>query len=337
MTHSSPHALLKKLEQAGLPAQFVETLLPDWLSASALEAPELGAETKLALARRFDLDVQALFSESEDVVYRAAAHARYKRSLKAYQADLNVATSLAVSQARLAATATPIQFHSPPNNASDLRKAIFERFHGLKYLSFPALLKFCWETGIPVIFLATLPEKLARMDALAMLHEGRPVIVIAKNAKYSAWMSFILAHELAHIALGHLQPDELLVDESISDTSYLFADAADLEEVAADKFAIELLNGRPGAEYKAARPLNPNELIAAAMREQKGRGVDAGHVILNYGHTSGEWGVAMAALSRIDHSDARLLLWDALRSQIDAERLSPDSYEFLLKTSHSAH
>ena len=48
---------------------------------------------------------------------------------------------------------------------------------------------------------------------------------------------FILAHELGHIALGHIEEDGVLIDESMDHN------VQDQEEADANAFAIELLTG----------------------------------------------------------------------------------------------
>ena len=71
------------------------------------------------------------------------------------------------------------------------------------------------------------------------MRNGHCAVVLSKNAKHSAWLLFILTHELGHIVQGHVSRDGVLVDELVDRS------IRDKEEKAANAFALELLTGTP--------------------------------------------------------------------------------------------
>ena len=57
------------------------------------------------------------------------------------------------------------------------------------------------------------------MDGLASVRSGHYAVVLSKHAKHSAWLLFILTHELGHIVQGHVNKDGVLVDERWIETA----------------------------------------------------------------------------------------------------------------------
>jgi len=329
MTSPATQKLFDNLAKAGLRSDYVRRLLPEWVNEASLDDTTILPELKLAIARRFGLDVRALMDEASEVRWQMPLSARFKRSKRVKERDLDVATAIAVAAARMATAGLAVPYRPPPPSGLAVRAQIAERYKP-KFVSLGVIVRHSWDSGIPVLFIGDLPEGVPKMDALAVSHRGRPTIVVSKSVRYAAWLSFIIAHELGHIARGHLGADDLVVDSEISDDSYLLADD-DIEEREADAFAIELLNGAAERRYVSDRPFNANELATAAMDVQRASGIDAGHVILNYGHSVQRWDVAVAALGLLDKDDARSFLHAAAHERIAPEELPPDSLKFLLR------
>jgi len=154
--------------------------------------------------------------------------------------------------------------------------------------------------------------------------------VLCKRSTFEAWHLFIVAHELAHCALGHIEADEVLVDCAVGEDSYLLGED-DPEEVAADEMSIAILNGEPGVTYTSRKRANAAQLERAALDYQKANQVDAGHVILNYGHRNNAWPTAQAALARMDRGDAPHKINSFLLEHLDLRQLPLSSVEYLLK------
>ncbi len=213
---------------------------------------------------------------------------------------------------------------------------MLDRFGG-HWLGLRNLLMRCWAGGVPVIYLAEFGPGIAKMDGMVVQTDSRPVIVLSKGSQLWAWQLFILAHEIGHIALGHVAPDEVLVDEELGAASYALADG-DADEQAADRFAIELLNGRAEATYATSEPrVNGPELAAAAHAFGKSHQVDPGHIALNYAHGNNKWEVGQAAAKILQGTNppASAVINEAMWGSIDAEALPEDTVEFLRKATDS--
>jgi hypothetical protein len=131
--------------------------------------------------------------------------------------------------------------------------------------------------------------------------------------------------------LGHVAPGEILVDEELSEASYALKDN-DLDERAADRFAIELLNGRLNATYILSKNwANFRELADGAYNFGKANQIDPGHIVLNFANQSGKWGVGVAAAQVLQgkNPSASEVISKAMWDNIDPEALPMDTIEFL--------
>ena len=175
------------------------------------------------------------------------------------------------------------------------------------------------------------PKNAKRPDGFAARVNGRPVIVLCRHAKYSAWLLFILAHELGHLALGHVPEEGTLIDQGLDE------DSLDEEEQQANAFAIELLTGRANRRGIAAgRWPNAEELAKSAQGIGRKSMIDPGHVVLNYAHSMGQsfFPVGLAALKILDpHDDAVAKVRSKMARNLDWSRLPEDSSEFLMRVS----
>jgi hypothetical protein len=164
---------------------------------------------------------------------------------------------------------------------------------------------------------------------MATRAEGRHAILLGKDAIYPAPIAYYLAHEIGHIALGHLKGASAVVD--LQDP--LEQDGnTDEEERAADKYALELLTGNPepsvATETKnfVAQQLAQNLLETAnAVR------IEPGTLALIFGHSTNNWVKAYAAMKHIytnPHS-----VWfevnQVAQQEIDWTQISEDFALFL--------
>lgn len=145
---------------------------------------------------------------------------------------------------------------------------------------------------------------------------------------------FHVAHELGHIALGHLKDAAAIVDADPHDEANAGEPLIDDdEERAADEYAQELLTGV--RHFVVSRNLSgaagtARELADRAKQLGAEMQVDPGHVVMNYGFSTGEWPLAMAAAKLAPGQDESLsslvnrVLWEQL-----PERTGDQSEHFL--------
>ncbi|MDD5247563.1 MAG: ImmA/IrrE family metallo-endopeptidase [Rhodocyclaceae bacterium] len=323
-------SIFGSLEAAGYPRDLQRLLLPDWVTADVLSDEAASAEVATILAKRLGLRPTSLFSRTPHIEALRRRDTKYKRSIPSRSKNLTAATAVAVAVAESIAAACHIPFSPFPNAAPALRQVVLTDFPG-KWLGLRNLLMCCWAHGVPVVYLAEIGQGVSKMDGMVVQTDDRPVIVLSKSTDLWAWQLFVLAHEVAHVALGHVEPDEILVDEELGKESYAMEDP-DLDERAADAFAIELLNGRPDASYRVSEEMvNAPTLAKAAFDHGISRQIDPGHIVLNFAHRSGEWatGVAAAKLLQAENPPAASVINEAMWREFDLGAFSDDNLEFL--------
>lgn len=331
------NTIFGSLEAAGYPRDLQRLLLPDWVTPEVLSDDATSAEVATILAKRLGLRPTSLFSQTPHIETLRSRNTKYKRSIPNKSKNLTAATAVAVSVAETIASVCRVPFSPFPTNAQSFRHAVLTDFPG-NWLGLRNLLMYCWAHGVPVVYLAEIGQGIAKMDGMVIQTDGRPVIVLSKNADLWAWQLFVLAHEMAHIALGHVEPDEILIDEELGKESYAMEDP-DVDERAADAFAIEVLNGRPDATYRVSdEQANAPTLAKAAFDHGKPQQIDPGHIVLNYAHHSGNWpvGVAAAKILQGNNPAAGVVINEAMWRELDPEAFSDDTLEFLRRATGSS-
>jgi len=264
------------------------------------------------------------------VTFRNLGICKFKKSKDATEDQLALARFMATRVAQLVHVATTEPCVPLPSTAAQVRSEILGQGH--PWVGFANLIDYCWSLGIPVIHLSSL-LKAKRPDGLAVKVRGRPVIVLCKHDRSTAWPLFILAHELGHVVLGHIPDDGVLIDENVK------TNVVDAEEEAANKFAIELLRGDQDCRFfTAGRWPNAAQLAQAAREIGRPRKIDPGYFAINYAHTMGKafWPVANAALSILEpRRDALGILRRKMAEHLDWSRLPEDSSEFLMRVSQA--
>jgi hypothetical protein len=318
------------LESAGFPRSLQNILLPEWVTPEVLSDTTVSSEIAAILAKRLGLRASPLFAASPQVESLRRRDIKYKRSIPNKSKNLTAATSIAISVAESVASACRVEFSPFVDSADALRKEVLTSFRG-NWLGLRNLLMACWSHGVPVVYLAGLGQGVAKMDGMVVHTGERPVIILSKVSPLWAWQLFILAHEVAHIVLGHVAPGEILVDEELSEDLYVSRDN-DLDERAADMFAIELLNGRSNATYTLSdNRANFRELAHVAYEFGKENQIDPGHIVLNFANQSGKWdvGIAAAKVLQGENPPASVVISEAMWHGIDPEALPMDTIEFL--------
>src|SRR5262249_9893578 len=204
-----------------------------------------------------------------------------------------ILASFGTAVGRCALSATPLVALPPIANAQAVRDAILRQ---ARFVDLTELLTFCWRTGIPVIQLRVFPLRQKRMQAMTVKVKGRYAVLLGYESKYHARMAYILAHELGHIILGHLENSESLLDMD----DPLTAEDLDAEEVEAGRAAFVLLAGRDDPQVQANIPSYRAAQVAQAARDAADReGIEPGILALCLGHTMGNWQETFGALKMI--------------------------------------
>lgn len=335
MNQANPiNELYRRLNAVGLTRAFVKkTALPSWWDDEVASNPSGYSQGLLLLSRHLGLDLASLQLENEPIRLRDFGTCKFKKRYDVSEDDLALARVLATRAAQLAASAVAIPAVTIPIHAGDIRDQILG--DDASWVGLNELLHYCWSIGLPVLHLDHFPKSAKRPDGFAARVNGRPVIVLCRHAKYSAWLLFILAHELGHLALGHVPEEGTLIDQRVR------RDGADEEEQQADAFAIELLSGQANRRFIAAdRWPNAVELAKSAQEIGRKSMIDPGHVVLNYAHSMGDsfYSVGNAALRLLEpNADAVAKVRTKMAENLDWSRLPEDSSEFLMRVTQHGH
>lgn len=312
--------LRQRLKNVGLSDPAINAAWPTWWSDAADASSSARAELRFSLARKLGLDPHSLLREEEEPRFVWRGTARFKHLTDQSDTERSVLTSFGTALATALVAATPAWLPLAGRSAIDFRKAILRTQRHVRILD---VLSTCWSFGIPVIHLRVFPWPQKRMAAMTVRIGVRSVILLAKDSMYPPHLAFYLAHELAHAALEHIKDGNALVDLDlpVSDT------LSDPEEVAADRFALELLTGDPSPRVLPFdRSGGARSLAAAAIDSADGLGIEPGTLALCFGYSTGNWSVANAAIQWI-YSTSKPV-WREINNialgQLDLDRIPED-------------
>lgn len=307
----------------GLTQEALDAAWPEWWSDVADASPSAQAELRFSLARKLGLDPTALIEDAQPrFIWNDAA--KYKNFAGDADREQPAITSFGVSVGKILIFATPEVRPIFGMTASDIRRALLFR---APFIRLEDLLSFLWGVGTPVAHLRVHPLSAKRMHAMALRDGNRSAILVAKDASYPASTVFHLAHEIGHISLGHVPKGGGIVDMEPPS-----GDDQDNEELAADRFALELLTGSPDLTIeKIGQGRSAKALAGEALKVGPENNIEPGTLALCYGYSTGEWDTANAALRHIYAYSAPI--WETINQvanhQLNWQLLSDDNASYL--------
>lgn len=330
MTNRALTDMFKGLRDLGLTKGQVTSLLPSWWS-SEMATTEAGLwETALLLGRRLGIDSPALVAGQVRPIAGTEA-TRYKHTVRVTPLQLRAATLMATSLARAVVESMPAAERELPRSAASIRENILAQPTAV--ISFDTLVDYCWMHGVPVIPLPNVPRGVKKMDAAAIRVEGRPAIVIAIRNNSKAWLSFLLAHELGHLCLGHVGRNASIVEGSISDSADFDVEGeTDQQELQANHFAHELMGGYAIDQVIEQWPqsLPAVSLATSALAGARPLRTAPGHLILRHAFQTRQWPEARSALNFLsDDLDAQSSLVARLSKEIDTAAIADDLQDYV--------
>lgn len=321
--HKPMERIYQKIRLAGFNPAFMKAMLPDWWDDELACTPSGQQYAALHLARIFSLAPESLRDEAEHVLFSFGSTHKYKHRVNVDEASLDVATAIAYSAAKIAVSNFKTAYDSSISlEWSDVRNSILA---DNPYVNLESLLRFCTKVGIPVIFISKFPSKANKMAGLALKVYDRPAIVLTQGRSHG-YMLFDLAHELGHIAKGHLNEanGECLVDRKIEQNS------TDHKELEANQFAFGVITGQEGIQFvHEQHGLNASQLATGALETARLRRIDPTHVALNYCFGLRRWSLASSTLKILCNGSPsdqevvkRMMIEGIDLSEIDEDDLS---------------
>ena len=115
---------------------------------------------------------------------------------------------------------------------------------------------------------------------------------------FPAQIAFYLAHEVGHIAMGHLAKETAIVD---LESNRLAIDGNDQEEIEAESIcASKLLTGRVDPRVlPASSAYNAPALADAVLNSASTLHIEPGTLALCFGYSTGNWAVVNSAMKFI--------------------------------------
>lgn len=308
--------LRERLKSTGLSDPAIEAAWPVWWSEDADASASAKVELRFSVARKLGLDPRSLLEDDTQPRFIWRDEARFKHLSGEGELQRAAITSFGSALGTYLIAATKGQPLEIKNDPTVLRNAIL---YGQPFVRLIDLLSLCWSFGIPAIHLRIFPLAQKRMSAMSVRVGERSAIMLGKDSLYPPHVAFYLAHEIAHIALGHLSEHPMVVDFETEDPTVTDDDA---EENIADAFALELLTGR-------SRPIvlpqqdryGAQELARVARDAAADLGIEPGTLALCFGFSTKDWATANAAIRQI-YSEPRPVWLEV--NQIAASQLALD-------------
>lgn len=335
---TSPDRLVERLLEAGLARELVDASVPDWWGPQERDSSSARTIVSLLLARRLSLDPETLLDDNVPIGFLHTGTAKFKHMRLAKGERLDALVGFARGVGRIALSTLAAETARPvPADPLELRRALLSS--GRPFVSFGDAITVCWSLGIPVLHLRLFPARTKGVTAMAVRLGQRYAILVARETGFEAQYMFHLAHEIGHIALGHLEGTSAIVDADPYDSSNSPEELVDDEEErAADAYAQALLTGSSDFEVvrdtlrrPVARSGTSRELADLAVANAASLGVDPGHIVMCFGHSTGDWALAMAAAKLIPSQREKpgTLVNRVLWQQINPDQADRSAVDFL--------
>ena len=322
--------LLASFKEVGLTPAQVRHFVPQWWDDAAA-ADEGGLlELQILLARRLKVSLDSLLAAAPKPEFREATR-RFKTVHPDGSTQLAVAAGVGQGLAHILAAACRTRIQQEMLPARALREQILGAYPAV---TLQALCHWLWDNGIPVVHITNWPKQMRRPDAMCVRVGSRPVVLVVRKEIAPARLAYLVAHETAHVMSGHLRADNsaVLVDETLPVDEQSFA--SDEDEREADAYAMELLGGqtlRDACGSLRRKYLEEVKLAVDALGVAKGKGLDAGQVILGWARLTSEWKVAGMAMRYLMTTQAApIVVNEFAQKYLHAEDLSADGLDHLV-------
>ncbi|MEO1387778.1 MAG: ImmA/IrrE family metallo-endopeptidase [Cyanobacteria bacterium J06634_6] len=323
----SMDSLLKKLSAVGLNANYVRRAgLPSWWNDELNEIPAAVLEGTAHIAQRLHLDLKSLLRDDLDAAFKPLLQTNFKYHDQQASDIPQVAFQVASRIAELVALSLPPKPFVPvPAEANRVRQCVLG--HGDK-VDLGSLLSYCWKNGIAVVYFNDYPPQSRKVTGMIQWQGDRPVILLSHKVTHPAWLAFHLAHELGHLALGHVETG-ILIDDEINESD-------DIEESAANRFAVKLLVNQYDNCFQGVPIYNNIQLRKKIEEKLKADPtVDACALAFNYGWHAQKtdpkkFGLAKKAVQFLGcEASGDKIIQQVLENRLDWENLNDDAVDHL--------
>ena len=319
----SMSVLYKKLSAIGFSKRFVrEKGLPSWWNEELDNKPVAVLEGAGHIAQRLHLDLKSLLAENQKPQFKPLLHTKFKYHQQDKADVPDVAPQLASRVAEVVANTIKLEFQPIPSDPHQVRSEIVAKHPQVTLYS---LLDYCWEHGIAVVYFKNYPNNTRKIRGMIQWQADHPVIVLSSGKTQSVCLAFDLAHELGHLALGHIQ-EGILIDDDIKQ------DSNDQEEKDSNQFAVKLLvnsfdNSVGKKKFKNAKDLK-NKITQLLQSDST---IDPSALALNYcWYNKDYFALSMGCVNLIDSAkEGHKTINQFLEQHLNWEELSDDNADYL--------
>ena len=324
MTQTLSMSLLyRKLSAIGFSKQFVrDKVLPSWWNEELDNKPVAVLQGAGHIAQRLHLDLKSLLAENQKPQFKALPHTKFKYHQQGQAGLPDVAHQLASRVAEVVADAINLEFKPIPSDPYQVRSEIVAKHPQVNLYS---LIHYCWQHGIAVIYFKNYPDNQRKITGMIQWQGDYPVIVLSSDNTNPASLAFHLAHELGHLALGHIK-EGILIDDDIKQ------DSDDQEEIDSNQFAVKLLlnsfdNFLGKKIFHNAERLK-NTIIEIIKNDLT---IDPCALALNYGwHNKTYFGLSRKCANLInDDKEGQKTINNFLQQHLNWDELSDDNADYL--------
>ena len=229
--------LYDRLRKLGFNRDFIlSNGLPDWWCEEYEASNDAAVTAAMYFSRRFNLDLRSLLNPELNLTFETE-NTPFLKTSQHGNLKLVVAQNLALRVSELVAYTYKHKYQSILGMpARNIWAEIFNQYSG--GLTLESLIAFCNQYGIPVVHFAKFPNAVEQFYGIVTKFQDRPVILVSLEDASPDRLLFNIAHQLGHIALGHLE-NGLTISEEEFETLDL-----DDDEIAANDFASQLLSGQ---------------------------------------------------------------------------------------------
>ncbi|MDO8550001.1 MAG: hypothetical protein Q7S39_07625 [Ignavibacteria bacterium] len=318
--------IFEAFKKYGIDKTFInEILLPDWWTPEVTNTKAGYLQTISILAKNLGIHIENLLTDPENISLKKTLPIKYKTAKNVHIDSKNIwVQSLYIRISELIEKTFSFQYKELPEDSLEIRNEIIEKYGKINLEN---VLEFLWTAGIPVLFISEFPRGIHKMDGMVINFKGRPIILVSQNRKQSAWVLFIISHEIGHIIKKHISESEPI----IYDTEFEQLDD-DAEEVGANQEALRFLTGQDDPNFIDGTFDSSYRLANLARKISSSVNVDAGTIVLNYAYATKNYSLAQQALKVLDpKADAVNLVKSKMKNYLNFDSLSEENFEFFTK------
>ena len=278
----SAGGLKRKLLRVGLSREAIDSAWPTWWSEDADSSPSARADLRFSLCRKLGIDSRTLLKNGRiEFLWNDKIASRYISKESNFEKAAIGSFCISIGSLLIHMT------HSSSNKCDMSAQAIRHRLVRRNPLpEFRDIVSCCWSIGIPVIHLRVFPVPRNRMSAMSVRMGSRFAIILGEHSPDPTESGFHVAHELGHIALGHLNGKNAIVDFDRTSIETMSQE----EERNADEYAFELLVGnRNRIELSATFGRDESTLVQAVRNASEKSTENPIMLALFFAFRTGQW------------------------------------------------